>query len=81
MKNFIPLIKVHVNNRLTHSVATHQILETYPTEAMKKLGVKGNVSERTLYKVSERMGKFIPVLLERYQQFVKEVVWQTINKL
>ena len=23
MKNFIPLVEVHVNNRLTHSVATH----------------------------------------------------------
>ena len=36
MKNFIPLVKVHVNNRLTHSVATHQILETYPIEANEK---------------------------------------------
>ena len=72
MKNFIPLVKVHVNNRLTHSVATHQILETYPIEAMKKLGVKEKTSERTLYRVLERIGKFFPVLLERYQQFLKE---------
>jgi len=40
MKNFIPLLKIHVNKRLTHSVAIHQIPETYPIEAMKKLGVK-----------------------------------------
>ncbi|HEC77253.1 MAG TPA: hypothetical protein ENI33_08380, partial [Thermoplasmatales archaeon] len=43
MKDFIPLVKVHVNNRLTHSVATRQILKTYPIEAMNKLGVKENV--------------------------------------
>ena len=72
MKNFIPLVKVHVNNKLTHSVSTHQILETYPKEAMKKLGVKGNVGERTLYRVLERIGKFFPIVLERYQQFIKE---------
>ena len=72
MKDFIPLVKVHVNNRLTHSVATHQILKTYPIEAMNKLGVKENVAERTLYRVLERIGKFFPVLLERYQQFIKE---------
>ncbi|HEC75739.1 MAG TPA: hypothetical protein ENI33_00570, partial [Thermoplasmatales archaeon] len=72
MKDFIPLVKVHVNNRLTHSVATRQILKTYPIEAMNKLGVKENVAERTLYRVLERIGKFFPVLLERYQQFIKE---------
>ena len=72
MKNFIPLVKVHVNNKLTHSVSTHQILETYLKEAMKKLGVKGNVGERTLYRVLERIGEFFPIVLERYQQFIKE---------
>jgi len=39
---------------------------------MNKLGVKENVAERTLYRVLERIGKFFPVLLERYQQFIKE---------
>jgi len=29
-------------------------------------------SERTLYRVLERIGKFFPVLLERYQQFLIE---------
>lgn len=73
MKNFVPLVKVHVNNKLTHSVATHQIMETYPKESMEKLGLKGNVAERTLYRVLERIGKFFPILLERYQQFIKEI--------
>ena len=39
---------------------------------MKKLGIKEKTSERTLYRVLERIGKFFPVLLERYQQFLKE---------
>jgi len=72
MKNFIPLVKVHVNNKLTHSVSIHQILETYPKEAMKKPGAKENVGERTLYRVLERIGEFFPIVLERYQQFIKE---------
>jgi len=71
-KNFIPLVKVHLNNRLTYSVSTHQILETYPIEVMRKLGVKGKVSERTLYRVLERIGRLFPVLLERYQEFIEE---------
>jgi len=72
MKDFIPLVKVHVNNKLTHSVSTHQILETYPIEAIQKLGVRESVSERTLYRVLERIGKFFPVILEKYQMFLKE---------
>lgn len=41
-------------------------------ESMKRLGVRGNVAERTLYRVLERIGRFFPVLLERYQRFIKE---------
>lgn len=40
MKNFIPLIKVYVNNKLIHSVSIHQILEIYPRELMNKLELK-----------------------------------------
>ena len=72
MKNFIPLVKVHVNNKLTHSVSTHQILETYPQELMEKLGVKGKVAERNLYRVLAKIGKLFPIVLDRYQQFIKE---------
>ncbi|KAA0014843.1 MAG: hypothetical protein FE041_01805 [Thermoplasmata archaeon] len=66
MKNFIPLVKVHVNNRLTHSVATHQIPETYPIEAMKKLGVKEKTSERMAVRVLERIGNFFLYCLKGF---------------
>ena len=72
MKNFIPLVKVRVNNKLTHSVSTHQILQTYSQELIKKLGVKGKIAEKKLYRVLEKIGKLFPILLERYQQFLKE---------
>lgn len=45
------------SNKLTHSVSTHQILETYPMEAFQKLGVEGNILERILHRVLERIGK------------------------
>ena len=61
MKNFLPLVKVHVNNKLTHSVSTHQILENYPMELIEKnLVVKGNVAERTLYKGFGEDRKILP---------------------
>ena len=48
------------------------MLNTYPAEVLEQLGVKEAPSERTLYRTLERGGKCFPVLLDRYQQFIKE---------
>jgi len=72
-KDFIPLVKLHVENKLTHSVAVHQILNTYPEENMKQLGMKKMVSERSLYRTLERIGRNFNVLHEKYQNFI----WKT----
>lgn len=71
-KGFIPLVKLLTYNKLTHSVSIHQILNTYPGEVIERLGRKEVYSERTLYRTLERVGKFFPVLLERYQRLIKE---------
>jgi len=69
-KDFIPLVKLHVENKLTHSVAVHQILNTYPEEHMKQLGMKKMVSERSLYRTLERIGRNFNVLHVKYQNFI-----------
>ncbi|MGC8663989.1 MAG: transposase, partial [Thermoplasmata archaeon] len=61
-----------VYNRLTHSVSIHQIMNTYPTEVFRDLGFKHIPSERSIYRALEKVGRLFPVLLERYQLFLKK---------
>jgi transposase len=72
MKDFIPIVKLHINNKLTYTVSTHQILNTYPEELIYRLGVKEKLSEKKLYRTLKRIGKYFPILHERYQNFLKE---------
>jgi len=71
-KDFIPLTKLFVHNKLTHSVSVRQILKTYPEELSEQLGMKDGPSERTLYRTLERIGKNFPIVFEMYQDFIKE---------
>lgn len=71
-KDFEGRIKVLLYNRLTHAVAVHQILNTYPSEAFELLGMKDDPSERSLYRSLELVGKFYPVVMERYQDVLKK---------
>lgn len=72
-KDFLPCIKLHIYNRLTHAVSTHQILETYSPEIAKYIGAKEMPAERSLYRALERVGKLFPILMLRYQQFISEM--------
>jgi len=71
-KDFVGCVKLHVYNKLTYSVSTHQILETYPEDLASYLGLKEMPSERSLYRTLERIGKYFPVLLDRYQNLIKK---------
>ena len=71
-KNFIPNVKVLIGNKLTHSVSILQIPETYPTEFARQLGMNEPLKERTLNRTLERIGQHFPVVLLRYQQFLKK---------
>jgi transposase len=71
-KQFIPLVKLLVGNKLAHAVSIHQIPETYPIEFSRQLGMNDPLAERTLYRTLERIGKNFPVFLQRYQQFLKK---------
>jgi len=70
-KQFIPLVKFLVGNKLTHAVSIRQIRETYPEEFSRQLGMDDPVAERSLYRTLERIGKNFPVVLERYHQFLR----------
>lgn len=72
MKDFIPLVKLHIYNKLTHSVSVHQMLNTYSDEVMKQVNIEGNASERTLYRTLERAGRNFSVLHHNYQDFLQK---------
>lgn len=89
MKEFVPLTKFLTYNKLTHSVSIHQILEVYPKESFQQLGIKEEHSERTLYRVLEKIGKDFPIILENYQKNnslispqhifkVRILIWQSL---
>jgi len=71
-KDFLSCIKLHIYNKLTHSVSTHQIAETYPEEIAEYVGTKDMPAERSLYRALERVGKNFPIILDKYQQLIKK---------
>lgn len=70
-RDFIPLVKFHVCNRLTHSVSVNQLLAVYPAELLERLGAEKPSSERSLNRTLERIGKSFPIELLRYQNLIK----------
>ncbi len=72
VKDFKARVKLLLYNRLTHAVSVHKILETYPGEVHELLGFKDKPSERSLYRTLETIGKCFPILVERYQQVLRE---------
>ena len=66
---FIPLTKVLTCNKLTHSVSVHQINNTYPLEFMQQLNLKDRTGEKSIYIILERICRFFPVMVDRYQHF------------
>lgn len=71
-KDFLPCIKLQVYNKLTHSVSTHQIVETYPEEIAEHTGINEMPAERGFYRALERVGKYFPIIMDRYQQLIKK---------
>ena len=56
-KDFIPIVKLLMYNKLTHLVSIHQLLKTYPKEVLEQLGMRGKISERTIYRALEKVGR------------------------
>ncbi len=71
-KNFTGCVKLHVYNKLTHSVSTHQIPETCSDEVAHYLGLKEMPAERSIYRTLDRIGRYLPILLERHQNLIEK---------
>jgi len=71
-QNFIPSVKLLINNKLDQSVSVNKILDFAPDDLLETFGFKGRVSDRSLYRTMERLGISQPIILERFQQWVKD---------
>jgi len=71
-KNFIGIIKLFISNRIEDTVSVHQLLPTSPKEKLELLGIKGNISERSLYRTIEKVGRLSPLLMANYQEVISK---------
>ncbi|MGI0141387.1 MAG: hypothetical protein ACREBF_01910, partial [Candidatus Micrarchaeales archaeon] len=63
--------KLLLNNRLTYTTSVRQILPLANEETISLFGIK-KVSERSLYRTVDKIGMLSPIILGRYQKFIKE---------
>ena len=69
-KDFIGRVKVHLNNRLTHSVSVLQIPNMVNPEVLSYFGLE-TLSERSLNRTVEKIGQSFHVIQRRYQNFLE----------
>ena len=70
-RDFIPCIKLLMANKLEESVAIHRLIDFTPKEKFDALGFSKLISDRTLNRTLERIGKNRQFVIDRYQQWVK----------
>ena len=70
-RNFVGAIKLLLCNRMDDAVSVHQIPPMSSEERFDLLGIKEGISERSLYRALQKIGREFPILLERYQGIVK----------
>ncbi len=71
-KDLMECAKLFVYNRLGDCLAVNRLAEVYPLELFERLGFEEKPKERGLYRNVARIGLKFPLVMERYQQFVKE---------
>ncbi len=71
-RNFVGIVKLLISNRMDDAVSVHQILPMSSTERLELLGIRGGVSERSIYRVLQKIGREFPLLLKRYQNIIKK---------
>ena len=69
-RNFIGAAKLLLCNRIDGAVSIHQILPMSSVERFALLGIKGSISERSLYRDLQKIGREFPILIERYQNII-----------
>ena len=71
MKDFVPLVKLLVYNKLGSSVSANRIPD-YPDELCRMLGFKESPKERSVYRAITRVGMGFAFVLQRHQEIIKE---------
>jgi transposase len=69
-RSFIPGVKLLISNKLNQSVSINRILEFTPDELLATLGFDDTISDRSLYRVLERLGARRPVILDQFQRWI-----------
>ncbi|MDI6809929.1 MAG: transposase [Candidatus Eisenbacteria bacterium] len=70
-KDFVPYTELFVYNRLGDCLATNRML-SYPRDLFHRLGFGDMPSERSLYRMVERVGQSHALILERHQEIIKK---------
>ena len=70
-RNFVGAVKLLLCNRMDDAVSVHQILPMSSEERFGLLGINGGIAERSLYRALQKVGREFPILLERYQEIIK----------
>jgi transposase len=63
--------KLFTYNKLAESIAICRLKEVYPFELFEEIGFKEEPNERAIYRDLARIGKKAPMILDRYQLFLK----------
>jgi transposase len=71
-RSFIPGVKLLISNKLNQSVSINKILDFTPDELLGTLGFDGTISDRSLYRILERLGARRPVILDRFQRWIRQ---------
>lgn len=71
MKDFVPLVKLLVYNKLGTSVSANRVPD-YSNELCRMLGFKKLPKERSVYRAIERVGMGFAFVLQRHQEAIKE---------
>jgi transposase len=70
-RSFIPGVKLLISNKLNQSVSINRILEFTPDELLATLGFDDTISDRSLYRILERLGARRPVILDQFQRWIR----------
>jgi len=70
-RDFIPAIKLLMVNKLGRSASIHKLLDFAPPDMLSLLGFEDQTSDRTLNRTLERLGERSPLILEKYQAWLK----------
>lgn len=64
--------KLFISNRLSKCVSVNKISKLYPKETFDYLGFEESPKDRTLSRDLERIGRFNPFIIDKYQQLLKK---------